>query len=207
MCVLTGNQCFFPPEADEAREEIKPFINDLPILQSVLLEGEEGNDIEAFLKSIGVRRLRRVDMILEGILPQYHKSAKSSAEENHLHVRYLFKVWNDVSESEQDRLKQKISEIPILRGYKDIRRKIDTKNQGLVAEFCYVKPCDAYLPQAYTSDDDLETYFSVYDGDIWFVDDAYVEDKSDGKAWLQFLKTIGAMDTPQVMKKEHSCLL
>ena len=192
---------FFPPEADEAREEIKPFINDLPILQSALLEGEEGNDIEAFLKSIGVRRLRRVDMILEGILPQYHKTAKSSAEENHLHVRYLFKVWNNVSESEQDRLKQKISEIPILRGYKDIRRKIDTKNQDLVAEFCYVKPCDAYLPQAYTSDDDLETYFSVYDGDIWFVDDAYVEDKSDAKAWLQFLKTIGAMDTPQIVKK------
>ena len=183
---------FFPPDADGAREEIKPFINDLPILQSVLLEGEEGNEIEAFLKSVGVKPLRRVDMILEGIYPQYRKSAKPSVVENRLHVRYLFKVWNDVSESERSRLKGQISEIPILRGY---------KSQNSVVEFRYIKPCDVYLPQTYTSDDNLETYFSVYDGDIWFVDDAYLEDKSDAKAWLQFLKAIGAMDTPQVVKK------
>ena len=180
---------FFPPDADRAREEIKPFINDLPILQSAFLEGEEGNDIEAFLKSIGVRRLRRVDMILEGICPQYLKSAKPSVEENRLHVRYLFKVWNDVSESERSRLKGQISEISILRGY---------KTQNSVAEFRYIKPCDAYLPEVYTGDDDLETYFSVYDGEIWFVDDTYLEDKSDAKAWLQFLKAIGSMDTPRI---------
>lgn len=184
---------FFPPDTDGAREEIKPFINDLPILQSVFLEGEEGNDIEAFLKSVGVKPLRRVDMILGGICPQYRKSAKPSVAENHLHVRYLFKVWNDVSESERSKLKGQISEIPILRGY---------KSQNSVVEFRYIKPCDVYLPQTYTSDDNLETYFSVYDGDIWFVDDAYLEDKSNAKVWLQFLKAIGAMDTPRVIKRD-----
>ena len=183
---------FFPPNADEAREEIKPFLNNLPILQSTLLAGEKGNEIEAFLKNVGVKPPRRVDMILKGICPQYRKFAKPSAEENCLHMRYLFKVWNDVPESEQSKLKAQISEIPILRAY---------KSQNSVAEFRYVKPCDAYLPQVYTSDDDLETYFSVCDGDIWFVDNAYVEDKSDAKTWLQFLKAIGAMDTPQVVKK------
>ena len=183
---------FFPPGTDEVREEIEPFLKNLPILQSVLLEGEERNEIEAFLKSVGVKVLRRVDMILEGICPQYLKSTKPSVEENRLHVRYLFKVWNDVSEFEQSRLKRKISEIPILWGY---------KSQNSVVEFRYIKPCDAYLPQTYTSDDDLETYFSVYNGDIWFVDDKYLTNKSDTKAWLQFLKAIGAIDTPRVIKR------
>ena len=183
---------FFPPNTDERREEIKPFLNNLPILQSTLLAGEEGNEIEAFLKSVGVKPLQRVDMILEGICPQYLKSAKPSVEENRLHVRYLFKVWNDVSESERSRLKGKISEIPILRGY---------KSQNSVAEFRYIKPCDAYLPEVYTGDDNLETYFSVYNGDIWFVDHIYLEDDSDQKDWLQFLKAIGFMDTPRSIKK------
>ena len=112
-------------------------------------------------------------------------------EENRLHVRYLFKVWNDVSESECNRLKRQISEIPILRAYKGIQCKT----------YNFVKPGDAYLPKAYTGDDNLETYFSVYNGDIWFVDHIYLEDDSDQKDWLQFLKAIGFMDTPRRIKK------
>ena len=180
---------FFPSEADEARKEIKPFLSDLPVLRSALLEGEECNDIEAFLKSIGVRVLRRVDMILEGICPQYLESAKPSAEENDLHVRYIFKVWGDVSESGHNRLKAKISEIPLLRAYKGTERENSD----------FIVPCDAYLPKAYTGDADLETYFSAYDGDVWFVDEAYLDDKSDAKTWHQFLKIIGAMDTPRII--------
>ena len=184
---------FFPPNTDEAREEIKPFLNNLPILQSTLLAGEKGNEIEAFLKSIGVKQLRRVDMILEGICPQYRKSTKPSPEENRLHVRYLFKVWNDVAESERNRLKKQISGIPILRSY---------KSQNSVVEFRYIKPCDAYLPQAYTGNADLETYFSVYNGDVWFVDSGYLENNSSREDWLQFLKAIGSIDTPRVIKKD-----
>ena len=181
---------FFPPNTDEAREEIEPFLNDLPILQSVLLEGEKRGEIEVFLKSVGVKPLRRVDMIFEGILPQYQESAKPSAEENRLHVRYIFKVWNDFSESERRRLKAKISEIPILRAYDDIQREV----------YDFVLPRDAYLPKVYTGGD-LETYFSVYAEGIWFVDDAYLEDKSDAKVWFRFLKTIGSKDTPVVIKE------
>ena len=195
---------FFPPGADEEREEIKPFLNDLPILQSTLLAGEECSEIEVFLKSMGVKGLQRVDMILEGICPQYSESAKSSPKENLLHVRYIFRVWNDVSDSERSRLKVKISEIPILRAYKGIQREVENKNQNSVAEFHYVKPCDAYLPQAYTGDDDLETYFSVYDGKIWFVDDAYLENNSDAKVWGHFLKVFGVMDTPRITLKSSA---
>lgn len=191
----------FPPSTEKGRKEIEPFLSDLPILQSVLLEGEERNEIEAFLKRLGVRTLRSVVLILEGICPQYRKFPKPSAEKNRLHVRYLFKVWNDVSESERSELKKQISEIPILRGYKRVRHEADSKSQNSVTEFRYVKPRDTYLPEAYIGDADLEIYFSVYGGDIWFVDDAYLEDKSDVKAWFQFLKAIGSMDTPCIIEK------
>ncbi len=195
---------FFPSDADETREEIKPFLSDLPILQSVLIEGEERGEIEAFLKRVGVRVLRRVDMILEGICPQYSESAKPSPEANLLHVRYIFKVWNDGSDSERSRLKMKISEISILRAYKGIQHEAENKNQNSVAEFHYVKPCDAYLPQAYTGDDDLETYFSVYDGEIWFVDDGYLENNSDAKVWMHFLTVFGVMNTPRITLESSS---
>ena len=68
----------------------------------------------------------------------------------------------------------------------------------------FVVPCDAYLPQAYTDDNNLETYFSVSDDDLWFVDDKYLRNRSDTKAWLQFLKAIGSMDAPLTMKKKIS---
>ena len=182
---------FFPPDSGEAREEIKPFINDLPVLQSVLLEGEEGNEIETFLKSIGVKPLLRVDMILEGILPQYHESAKPSPEKNRLHVRYLFKVWDKLSGYQHKDLREEISETPILWAYNGVQPESSD----------FVKPCDVYLSEAYTGNADLEAYFSMYNGDIWFVDDAYLEDKSDVKAWFQFLKAIDSMNTPCIIKE------
>ena len=183
---------FFPPNTDEERKKIEPFLSNLPILQATLLEGEERNEIEVFLrKSLEVKALRPVNLILKGICPQYRRFPRPSVEENRLHVRYLFEVWNDLSEFERNRLEGQISEIPILRAYKGIQCKT----------YNFVKPGDAYLPKAYTDDDNLETYFSVYNGDIWFVDHIYLEDDSERKDWLQFLKAIGFMDTPRSIKK------
>ncbi len=195
---------FFPPETDEVSKEIRPFLNDLPILQSTLLETEDHDDIKHFLDRVDVKVLRPETLIHKWMIPQYSQSEKPSEKENISHVRYLFKVWNDVSESERSRLKKQINETPILRWNKKIQHKADSKSQNSVEGFRYVKPRDTYLPEAYTGDADLEIYFSVYGGDIWFVDEAYLEDKSDAKAWLQFLKTIGTMDTPQVVKKNIS---
>jgi len=194
--VCASNQLvFFPPDEAEAREEIEPFLNDLPILQSSLLEGETRNDIEAFLKNVGVRALRPEDLVREWICPKYLQSDKPSQEQNRVHVRYLFKVWRKVSGYAHRSLKEKVSKTPILRAYRGVRREASD----------FVAPCDIYLPQAYTSDDNLETYFSLYDGDIWFVDDAYLDSNSDPKGWLKFLKAIGAMDTPFVDSKKIPC--
>ena len=186
--VCAGNQLvFFPPDTAKAREEIAPFLSELPILQSALLEidGDEHDDMKAFLRKLGVRPLSPEKIISKWILPQYHVEDEPAVEQNRLHVRYLFKVWDKISKSE----KEEIREVPILWAYRGEQRE--------AADF--VVPCQAYLPEAYTGDADLETYFSACNEDIWFVDSGYLED-NDAKTWLRFLKAIGAMDTPKVEK-------
>lgn len=180
---------FFPPDTGEEREYLRPFLTDLPILQSVLLDGEEGNDIKTFLGKLDVRILNSDEMISKWIIPQYRWSDRPSKEQNRLHVRYIFKVWDKLSGNERRQLKEDLSKVPILLVY----------NSGQPET--YVKPCNAHLPKAYTGDNDLETYFSVYNSEIWFVDDGYLEDNSDVKAWFQFLKVIGSMDTPGIVEK------
>ena len=196
--VCAGNELvFFPPDTDEDRKEIGPLFKELPIFQSILLEGEEGeerNDIEAFLKDLGVGALRPEKMIDKWIIPQYSKSDKPSKKENLSHVHYLFKIWDKLSEYDYRNLKKGISETPILRAYNGAQREV----------FDFVKPCDAYLPKTYTGDDDLETYFSVCNGNIWFVDEMYLDNNSNSKDWSRFMKVIGAFDTPRVVKKNIS---
>lgn len=190
--VCAGNQLvFFPPNTDEAREEIAPFISEMPILQSALLEidGDEHGDMKTFLGKLGVRPLSPEAMISEWILPKYRQDDNPSVAQNRLHVRYIFKVWGKISESEQ----VDIQNLPILWAYHGEQRE--------AADF--VVPCDAYLPKAYTGDADLETYFSACNEDIWFVDSGYLEN-NDAKTWLRFLKAIGAMDTPKVIPEKFS---
>ncbi|MDE0423836.1 MAG: endonuclease NucS [Candidatus Poribacteria bacterium] len=189
---VCASEAFFPPETDEARKEIAPFLDELPILQSALLEGEEGNDIKAFLDKLDVEGLDPEDMIGKWILPQYSRCDKPSKEQNLLHVRYIFKVWDKLSGYEHRNLKKEISETPILQAYNGAQP--DTVD--------FVKPCDTYLPQAYTGDMDLETYFSVSNGEYWFVDGGYLEGNSDSKEWFKFLKAIDAMDTPLVIEQK-----
>ena len=182
---------YFPPDKDEAREEIGPFLDELPILRSTLLKGEGHSNINAFLiKKLGVKMLRSRNLITESICPLYSQPNKPAIMKNRRHVRYIFKSWQKAAESERSRLEESVSEVPILRAYKGIQRETSD----------FVVPCNAYLPQAYTGDNDLETYFSISDGNLWFVDDKYLTNKSDTKAWLQFLKAIGAMNTPRILE-------
>ena len=185
---------YFPPETHRDREEIAYFLNELPVLRATLLKGKNRNDIADFLESIGVKELHPENLINKSICPLYRQSNKPAIMKNRRHVRYIFKSWQKATESDRSRLEENVSKVPILRAYKGIQREASD----------FVIPCDAYLPQTYTSDNDLETYFSVSEGDVWFVDDKYLTNKSDTKAWLQFLKTIGAMDTPQITDVEVS---
>ena len=186
--VCAGDElAFFPPATDEAREEIAPFISELPILQSALLEidGDEHGEMKTFLEKLGIQPLSPKAMIRQWICPKYDREDKPSAAQNRLHVRYLFKIWDKISESER----VDIQNLPILWAYRGEQRE--------AADF--VVPCDAYLPEAYTGDADLETYFSACNEDIWFVDSGYLEN-NDAETWLRFLKAIGVKDTPLVIK-------
>ena len=189
---VCASEAFFPPKIDEEHEDIAPFLNELPILQSALLEGEDHSDIKDFLEDIGVEALHPEKLINQSICPLYGQPNKPAIMKNRWHVRYIFKSWQKAAESERSRLEESLSKVPILRAYKGMQQEISD----------FVVPCNAYLPQAYIGDNDLETYFSVYDGDLWFVDDKYLTNKSDTKAWLQFLKAIGAMATPRILERE-----
>ena len=188
---VCASEAFFPPETDEEHEEIAPFLNELPILQSALLEAEDHNDVKRFLRDLGVEDLRPEDLINKAIFPLYRKSDKPCAMENRLHVCYIFKVWDKLSGYQHRNLRKEISETPILWAY----------NGGQPETFDFVKPCDVYLPEAYTGDTDLETYFSVSNGEYWFIDSGYLDGNSNPKEWTQFLKAIGSMDTPRSIKK------
>ena len=190
VCVDDQLVCF-PPNTGEEREEIKPFLNELPILHSALLKGDDRNDIEAFLDGLGIKVFHPENIISGSICPLYNQPDKPLIMKNRWHVRYIFESWQKAEEYERIGLEESISEVPILRACKGIQRE----------DSDFVVPCKAYLPEAYTGDNDLETYFSVSDGAFWFVDDKYLRNKSDTKAWFQFLKAIGAMNTPQVIKR------
>lgn len=190
--VCAGDElAFFPPATDEAREEIAPFISELPILQSALLEidSDEHGEMKTFLRKLGVRPLSPNAMIRQWIFPKYVQDDKPSAAQNRTHVRYLFKVRDKIS----DALEKKLGKTPILWAYRGEQRE--------AADF--VVPCDACLSEAYTGDADLETYFSACDADARFIDGGYLEN-NEAKDWLRFLKAIGAMDTPRVIPKELS---
>ena len=189
----TDGLVFFPPSTDEAREDIHPFLDELPIVQSTLLEGAERNDIEVFLKNLEVRSLYAGEMIKKWILPQYSQSNKPSVIQNCLHVCYIFKVWESISASERRDLKEKIGETPILLAY----NSVDTENLR------FVRPSEVYLPKVYTSHDDLETYFSVSDCEIWFVDDLYIENDSNRRDWFDFLIAIGAMKKLRMLERTY----
>lgn len=193
--VCAGNQlAFFPPDTDEAREEVAPFISELPILQSALLEidGDEHGEMKTFLRKLGVRPLSPNAMIRRWICPKYDREDKPSAAQNRTHVRYLFYLFK-VRDKISDSLKKKLGKTPILWAYRGEQREAAG----------FVVPCDACLSEAYTGDADLETYFSACNADAWFVDGGYLEN-NDAKDWLRFLKAIGAMDTPRVIPKELS---
>ena len=188
---------FFPPGTKRDSEDIKPFLNELPILRSALFETDEEHrhKIHAFLMNLEVNESRAEDIVRKGILPQYSQAdnAKPTVEQNHQHLGYLFKVRDEIFREDPSRLEEEISKTPILLAY--------CKDSGVRRESSeFIPPEETHLSQTYTSNADLETYFSVCDG-VWFVDDGYLDGKSDPEKWIAFLKQIGAKDYPRFIQE------
>jgi len=186
--VCADQLIFFPPEQDEEREELKPLLSQLPIVRSALLECEERADIEAFLKTMGIKPLKHQEVIRNWLLPQYRYLKDRhlnppSVEENRAHVRYLFKALGKKPFGE---LLREISETPLLWAYKGVQK----------GEYRFVRPQKAYLPQAYTGEPDLEIYFAP-SPEVWFVDDGYLEPDDKAEDWCEFLKELDCADLPR----------
>ena len=189
--VCADNQpVFFPPNETEMSEESAPFFKELPILQSSMLAKSTIDDLETFLKSLGVRTLHPEDLVRESICPKYFRSDKPSIEQNRSHVRYLRHLLSNTSKAALRDLREEISKTPLLLVYGEDQRET----------LYFHAPCYAYLSHAYTGNADLETYFSGCEN-IWYVDDGYLAGDYYPKDWLQFLKWIGAMDTPRIRRK------
>ncbi|MDE0042052.1 MAG: hypothetical protein OXT74_08450, partial [Candidatus Poribacteria bacterium] len=56
---------FFPPDIPEERKQITPFLDELPVLSSAVLEYDEveRNRFEAFLKDLGVKQSRPENIV------------------------------------------------------------------------------------------------------------------------------------------------
>ena len=193
---------FFSPSTTKEIDDIKPFLDELPILSStfVTLDDQERNNIEVFLRNLGVKASHPENIVREGILPLYSQadeSHKPSVEQNRLHLGYLFEVRDEILREEPySSLKEEISKTPILLAYckdSDVRRESSE----------FMPPEKTYLSQTYTDDPDLDTYFSVCDN-VWFVDDGYLESDLKLEVWTEFLKRIGAKDYPRFIKEKSS---
>lgn len=191
-----NHDVFFPPRTKRDSEAIKPFLNELPILRSALFETDEEqrHKIRAFLMNLEVNESRAEDIVRKGILPQYSQAdnTKPTVEQNRQHLGYLFKVRDEIFREDPCSLEEEISKTPILLAY--------CKDSGVRRESSeFIPPVETYLSQTYTGNADLEAYFSVCD-DVWFVDDGYLEGKSDPEKWVEFLKQIGAVDFPRFIR-------
>lgn len=184
---------FFPPDTEQEYDELEPLLLKLPILRSTLLEGEEASDVKSFLETLGVKPLKPEELIRNWILPQYQSPNNCSVEENRVHLRYIFKTLDKVPSGEKPKLLQEIRQTPLLWAYKGVQGQ----------EYKFVKPIEAYLPQAYTGYADLEIYFASC-LEVWFVDKDYIQASDETGKWRNFLKQLGCADLPRVVKKQVS---
>jgi hypothetical protein len=189
VCAAT-EQVFFPPQQDEERQELAPFLNELPFVRSTLLQGEQRSEVESFLKKMGVEPLRPERVIRGFLLPMYQTDRvlpSNDNERNRLHLRYLKRVWGRMPANEQKSLREEIAQLPILLAHKGVQGE----------ERSFVRPSKIYLPQAYTGSPDLETYFAPC-SEVWFVDNGYLEPDDKVEEWRKFLKELGCADLPRI---------
>jgi hypothetical protein len=176
---------FFPPQQDKERQELAPFLNELPFVRSTLLQGKQCSEVKSFLEGMDVEPLCPEQVIRGFLLPKYQGNPSLTIKQNRLHLRYMKRVWGKVPAD----LREEIAQLPILLARKGVRGK----------KLFFVRPSKVYLPQAYTRNSDLETYFAPCP-EVWFVDKGYLEPSDEAKEWCNFLKELGCADLPRLRK-------
>lgn len=182
---------FFPAENAHEKEELAPFLTQLPIVRQGLLNDDKDKTVESFLRQMGVAPLVAFQFIQKYLVPRYASPKDVTLEENRSHVRFLRRAFSRMS---PDELKTAISELQKVKVL-ICHQASDPKPNYLVV------PTSAYLPNTYTNDGKLELFFQA-SPDTWFVDPGYISDGEDPKVWNSFLTQLGAAGLPRVTDAE-----
>lgn len=181
---------FLPPRTDEELKEISPFLHELPIVRASLFEEEEWETgLKAFLEELGVKPLNHEEVIREFLLPKYRQTDFPSERENRKHLQYLSHALDKIAVGNRPKLIEEIKQTPLLLAHKGVNG----------TQLHYIEPTKAYLPQAYTGDPNLETYFAPC-SEVWFVDEGYLRSSEDVKNCRKFFKGLGCEEIPRLLK-------
>jgi hypothetical protein len=185
----SGQAVFFSPDDSHEKEELAPFLLQLPIIRQSLLEEDKDKAVESFLRQMGVARLVATEFIRLVLIPRYSDPKGITADENRAHVRFVFKSFQRMLPQEKRELVSK------LRDLKWLLCRKSSKGDTLF----FVGPTQTYLPQAYTKNPSLEKFYSATP-ETWFLDSSYPR---EGEEWLGFLADLGCARHPRRIDEGH----
>lgn len=183
---------FFPTENAHEKEELAPFLTQLPIVRQSLLNDDKDKSVESFLRQMGVAPLVAFQFIQKYLVPRYASPKDVTLAENRSHVRFLRRAFSRMS---PDELKTAISDLQGVR-FLICHKASDPEPNYLVS------PTIAYVPSTYTNDNKLELFFKA-SPNTWFVDRGYISEGEETKRWNSFLTQLGAAELPRVTDTEE----
>ena len=188
----TETSVFFPAENAYEKEELAPFLTQLPIVRQALIKDDKDKTIESFLRQMGVAPLVAFQFIQKYLIPRYANPKGITLQENRSHVRFLKRAFSRMSPEELKTAISELQQVPFLICHK----ASDPEPNYLEI------PTKTYLPAAYTNDGALERFFQA-SPDTWFVDQGYISEGEDEKSWNSFLVQLGAAENPRVTETEE----
>ncbi|SHK67794.1 DUF3883 domain-containing protein [Rhodothermus profundi] len=164
----------FPPS--DLPEVLKPFERYLPLIAQDLATDEA---VRESLRGLGVREFTPFNVVERLLQEIYGHETVPPADDNRLHIRMLYHLWNDGKIARDDL--RKIGELPFLRSQ----------------EGKYMSASNMYLPTALGGIRAVEQYFRIAGGRS-FVSEDYREQQESKDDWGEFLRALGVQDLPVV---------
>lgn len=192
--VTTQNQSiFFQVKGGEGHEELTQLSNEVPLLRTTLLDGEAQREIELFLRDLGIKPLKIVEIIRDWLIPRYGSQPSVSIDTARLHLRFLLNALDKVPAAEKRTLLEELKVKPIL-----LAKREPNGSPSFVASR------DVYLPSTYTGVSDLEAYFAGPPYRAYFLDEDYLEAGDDKDRWQNFLLELGCATIPRLIPQPLS---
>ena len=180
---------FFPADNIQEKEELAPFLLQLPIVRQSVLNDDEDKVVENFLRQMGAARLAVTEFIRLVLIPRYSSPKGITVEENRTHVRFVFQAFQRMPRQEKRELVSKLCGLNWLLG----------QNLNKAEKLFFVSPAQTYLPRTYTGKSSLEKFFSATP-ETWFLDSGYPR---EGEEWLGFLADMGCARHPRRIEDGH----